>query len=129
MNRIFDALITDWRHAASHLHHQGQPAYDHEDTQGETMKLADVQHAIEDGIGNIEGWAANLKGQLPAIAAKAAQIDQSPIVAALEGVFLPPEDEQAIAAIIARFAAAHQATQAAAPVQPEQPAEPQPVTA
>jgi hypothetical protein len=129
VTRIFDELITDWHHATDRLHHhQGQPAYDQDhNQQGETMSLTSIQRAIEDGIGNIEGWAADLKTHLPEIAAKAAQIDQSPIVQALEGVFLPPEDEAAIAAIIGRFAAAHQAAQPVAVPVTEQPAEAQPV--
>ena len=127
MTGIFDELITDWHKRARLLHHHhGQPAYDHDQDQGDTMNLTGMHDTIAEGLGNIKGWADNLEQQLPAIAAKAAQIDQSPIVAALDGVTLPPEAEQAVAAIIGSLAAAH-AKAAAAEVQ--QPTEAQPVTA
>ena len=130
MTSIFDELITDWHHATEHLHHhQPQPAYDHHDTtqQEETRNLTGIHQAITDGIGNIEGWAENLKSQLPEIAAKAAQIDQSPIVAALEGIVLPPAVEAEIASLIAKLGAEFPA--ATAQPLPIQPAEPQPATA
>ena len=119
---LYREILNEW-----HRHCQHDQPDNHQDGQGETtMNLTQMHDAIGEGLGNIKGWADNLEQQLPAIAAKAAQIDQSPIVAALDGVTLPPEAEQAVAAIIGSLAAAH-AKAAAAEVQ--QPTEAQPVTA
>ena len=118
MTGIFDELITDWHNAARLLHHHhGQPADDHDQNQGDTMNLTELHRNLAENIGNIEGWTANLKQQLPGLAVKAAVIDQSPIVAALEGVTLPPEAEQAVAAVIDSLAAAHANAAAADAVQ------------
>jgi len=92
--------------------------------------LTEVHTLVTDGIGNIKGWAEELEQKLPAIAAKAEQYENSPIVQALEGLVLPPAIEADIANLIRHYAAVLAPPAAVTPPAGQAPAAPaEPVAA
>ena len=95
---VFERL---WHEATSHLHHHGHQAAN--TNQGETVNLTEIHEGIANFVNGVEGWAEDMKGKLPDIAAKAQQFASSPIFQALDeigAVVLPPGTEQAIAGLI-----------------------------
>ena len=123
---ILAGLEADWHRMTErlHRHHQAVPAYDSTDTsQGENMNMTEIHKAVSDGIDGIGEWVADLKAKLPEFAARAAQIDASPIVQALEAAVLPPAIEAEIAALITKLGAEFPPAPPAAPGVPVVPAE------
>jgi hypothetical protein len=118
---VFERLWHEVTRHVPHHHDDGHPAgAGHHNPQGETMlTIAQIHDAIDDGIGNIEGWAEDLKAKLPEIAATAERLDKSPIVQALQATLLPADVEQQIADLITTFGAKFPAaTTTPQPVQP-----------
>jgi hypothetical protein len=65
--------------------------------------MSDIHKAVSEGITNIEGWAGDLKDELPKLAALAAKYESSPIVAELEklgDLTLPAEVVQGVVGLI-----------------------------
>ncbi|MGH3190006.1 MAG: hypothetical protein ACRDOL_22625 [Streptosporangiaceae bacterium] len=94
--------------------------------QGGTMSLlTEIHNALDEGLGNLEGWADSIKSRLPEVAALAAKYEGNPIVAELEklgDLVLPPEVITGITGLIQMggkiaSAAAAAASDTAAPAQ------------
>lgn len=64
--------------------------------------LTDLHDKLSAAVENTEGWIAEIKDHLPAVAAAAQKYENSPIVQALENAVLPASVEQEIANLIAK---------------------------
>lgn len=98
---IFDAVTRDMDHVSQWFTHDDATPITTEGT-SQMSVLTDMHNSVALGLANIKDWAEGLEARLPAIADRAAKLDQSPIVQALDELAapLPAEVEQAIASLI-----------------------------
>lgn len=129
MTRIFDE-VEDWFHHREHH----QPYNDPETPPAPEapMSLATIEADIRNGITDVVTHAEELVAKaktvveehLPGLAEAAQKAEASPIVQALEGAFLPAEDEAMIATLIGKLASYAAEHEAQVPAEPAAPAEP-----
>jgi hypothetical protein len=105
--RIFNHLIEDWQHVAGHFHRHDRPGPYHQDqepsprTGGLVISLEELGTRLEEGLGNIKGWGADVEPHLADLKA----IAQNPVVKAWMAAALPPEAELFVADFITKLAA------------------------